>query len=127
MNATQALGWALVHFLWQGVALAIVLATALAVTRPSAARTRYALCVATLAAMVALPIITSAHLHRRAPDDVTIATLDTDVAPVLAGSPAVTAEEPANAVAIAPPVVPPRPPISTLLFALRSLLDPALP
>ncbi|HJU67760.1 MAG TPA: HEAT repeat domain-containing protein [Gemmatimonadaceae bacterium] len=127
MNATQALGWALVHFLWQGVALAVVLATALAVTRPSAARARYALSLATLAAMVALPIITAAHLHRTAPADVTIATLDTDVAPGVTGSPEVAAEEPARALEKAPPVIPPRAALSARLSAFRSLLDPALP
>ena len=40
MNATHALGWALVHFLWQGAALAILLVVALALIRPTAARTR---------------------------------------------------------------------------------------
>ena len=37
MNATHALGWALVHFVWQGAALAIVLGVALALIRPTAA------------------------------------------------------------------------------------------
>ena len=34
MNATHALGWALVHFLWQGAALAILLGVALALGPP---------------------------------------------------------------------------------------------
>lgn len=64
MNATHALGWALVHFLWQGAALAVLLAVALSVTRPSAARTRYALSVATLALMALLPLVTAVRLQR---------------------------------------------------------------
>ena len=34
MTATHALGWALVHFLWQGAALALLLSILLAVTPP---------------------------------------------------------------------------------------------
>ena len=40
MNATHALGWALVHFLWQGAALAILLGIALTETPATASRTR---------------------------------------------------------------------------------------
>jgi beta-lactamase regulating signal transducer with metallopeptidase domain len=63
MNATHALGWALVHFLWQGAALAFLLGIALALTRPTAARTRYALSLLTLAAMLVLPVATAARLY----------------------------------------------------------------
>src|SRR5882757_8537663 len=63
MNATHALGWALVHFLWQGAALAILLGVALAVIRPTAARTRYTLSLVTLAAMLVVPIATTLRLH----------------------------------------------------------------
>src|SRR6266481_5218419 len=65
MNATHALGWALVHFLWQGTALAILLGIALTFTRPSAARTRYALGMLTLVAMLVLPIATAVRLYER--------------------------------------------------------------
>jgi len=63
MNATHALGWALVHFLWQGAALAILLGVALALIRPTAARTRYTLSLVTLAAMLILPIATTLRLY----------------------------------------------------------------
>src|SRR5258706_7279365 len=63
MNATHALGWALVHFLWQGAALAILLGVALALIRPTAARTRYTLWLVTLAAMLILPIATTLRLY----------------------------------------------------------------
>jgi HEAT repeat protein/beta-lactamase regulating signal transducer with metallopeptidase domain len=63
MNATHALGWALVHFLWQGAALAILLGVALAAIRPTAARTRYTLSIVTLAAMLVVPIATTLRLY----------------------------------------------------------------
>jgi beta-lactamase regulating signal transducer with metallopeptidase domain/HEAT repeat protein len=126
MNATQALGWALVHFLWQGAALAVLLALALAVTRQTAARTRYALSLATLAAMLVLPIVTAARLHRTQPPPAAIAIAETGVAPIATrydesgadNAPAVTtAPAPATRVAT----------ISTRLSGIRRLLDPALP
>ena len=66
MNATHALGWALVHFLWQGAALAILLGVALALIRPTAARTRYAVALLTLAAMLVLPVATTVQLYEPA-------------------------------------------------------------
>src|SRR5258705_421895 len=63
MNATHALGWALVHFLWQGAVLAVLLGTTLALTRPRAARTRYALALLTLGAMLVVPITTAVRLY----------------------------------------------------------------
>src|SRR3954468_11478565 len=65
MTATSALGLALVHFLWQGAALAIVLAVALTALRARAARTRYALSLLTLIAMVLLPVATGLRLSSR--------------------------------------------------------------
>ena len=53
-SAMRALGWALVHFLWQGTALAAIAAAAMALTRRSA--TRYAIGVATLLVMLAAPL-----------------------------------------------------------------------
>src|SRR5467141_2252285 len=63
MNATYALGWALVHFLWQGAALDIVLGVALALIRPTAARTRYIFAIVTLAAMLVVPVATTLRLY----------------------------------------------------------------
>jgi beta-lactamase regulating signal transducer with metallopeptidase domain/HEAT repeat protein len=67
MNATHALGWALVHFVWQGAALAVLLGIGLAVTPATAARTRYALSLLALCAMLALPIATGLRLLRSEP------------------------------------------------------------
>ena len=59
----QALGWTLLHFVWQGAALAALFAVANALCRRAA--TRCALAVITLALMVAAPIITLAGLRRQ--------------------------------------------------------------
>ncbi len=54
----QALAWALVQFLWQGTAVALVLAGALAVLRGRSASLRYALAAGALLAMLAWPAVT---------------------------------------------------------------------
>jgi hypothetical protein len=64
-QAAQALAWALIHFLWQGVVLAGAAFVLLSWTRPSSAA-RYAVGVATLAAMLAAPMATFAVLVGRA-------------------------------------------------------------
>src|SRR5215467_10840873 len=59
----QTLGWTLLHFVWQGAALAAVFAVANAVCRR--ATTRYALAVITLALMMAAPAVTFVELTRQ--------------------------------------------------------------
>ena len=56
----QALGWTLLHFVWQGVALAALFAVANTLCRRAA--TRYVLAVITLALMMAAPVITFSRL-----------------------------------------------------------------
>src|SRR5215469_8032281 len=56
----QALGWTLLHFVWQGAALAALFAVANTVCQR--ATTRYALAVTTLALMMAAPVITFTEL-----------------------------------------------------------------
>src|SRR5688572_11937687 len=55
----QAVGWALVHFLWQGALVAAGLAAGLALMKNRSASARYALGVAALAILVALPVVTA--------------------------------------------------------------------
>jgi len=57
----SVIGWALVHFLWQGLALGAIAATAMTLARSAAGR--YAIGSATLLLMAAAPIATVA-LHR---------------------------------------------------------------
>ncbi|MGE5800846.1 MAG: HEAT repeat domain-containing protein [Gemmatimonadota bacterium] len=130
MNATHALGWALVHFLWQGAALALLLLVGLAVTRNAAAQTRYALSLVTLAAMLVLPLATGLALYDPR-GSVTPARI--------AGAPAVP--EPSKPVARASSSPSPSPspstnradvataPLATVdrVATLRQLLTPVLP
>ena len=54
----QALGWTLLHFVWQGALVALLLAAALHLLRKSSAPTRYAVSCGALALLLALPLIT---------------------------------------------------------------------
>lgn len=59
---TQALGWTLVHFIWQGSLVAVALWSVLALMARRSAETRYAAGCVALATVVVLPIITFARL-----------------------------------------------------------------
>ena len=54
----QRIGWTLVHFLWQGAAVAVVLAVVLRILRNSSANLRYVISCTALLLMVVLPVIT---------------------------------------------------------------------
>ena len=56
----EALAWTLIHFLWQGALLGGAAFVTLQIVRPQRAATRYAIGVATLAAMVITCAITFA-------------------------------------------------------------------
>src|SRR5262245_38467780 len=60
-NTVRDIGWALIHFLWQGLALAAMLHLILPIVRRAGARHQWAL--ATLAAMAAAPIATFVFIH----------------------------------------------------------------
>ena len=68
--AVETLGSALLHFLWQGAALALLLYLAISFTRE--ARVRYGLAVCTLALMAVCPLATLAFLEK-APAVTTVA------------------------------------------------------
>src|SRR6266487_3203911 len=63
MSVTQAVGWALLHSLWQDALAAVGLASLFVIVPTRAARTRYALAIATMGLMVALPLTTGVRLH----------------------------------------------------------------
>ena len=133
MNATHALGWALVHFLWQGAALAILLGVALAVIRPTAARTRYTLSIVTLAAMLVVPIATTLRLREPRFSSSSQTAGAAQPATEIQASPSPSASPapsgPAAAVKSPAPLEPPPPTDSRLapLTQLRDRLEPALP
>ena len=64
-DVLRTLGLSLLHFLWQGAALAALSAAALAVVRNASAR--YAVGVVTMVLMLAAPAITFVTLHDVAP------------------------------------------------------------
>jgi HEAT repeat protein/beta-lactamase regulating signal transducer with metallopeptidase domain len=123
MNATHALGWALVHFLWQGTALAVILGVALALTRPTAARTRYTLSILTLAAMLLLPVATALRMHQSpfAAGDAA-APSPPQVAPTFPGSQPVGVRSATSAEMTARPTA-----RVARLTEMKALVDPALP
>ncbi len=63
MNFTSALGWTLLHFLWQGASIAILLALTLAVLHRAAPRTRYLASSAALLLMVTAAAATFMNLY----------------------------------------------------------------
>ncbi len=54
----EALGWALLHFVWQGIVIAAVAAVLLLAMRRVSARVRYLVLCGMVAVMVARPIMT---------------------------------------------------------------------
>ncbi|HYU41937.1 MAG TPA: M56 family metallopeptidase [Vicinamibacteria bacterium] len=78
-TAVEALGWALVHFAWQGVVAAAVFAVLNAAAHGAGARVRYALAAFTLSAMAVMPPLTV--LVTRAPGR--------EIGPTAASGPAV--------------------------------------
>ncbi len=64
----QALGWALVHFVWQGALISLLLACALLLMRKSSASARYAAATSGLVLMLAAPLFTFTYLYRSLPD-----------------------------------------------------------
>ncbi|HET8645976.1 MAG TPA: regulator, partial [Vicinamibacteria bacterium] len=100
-GSVSALGWTLVHFVWQGAAAAAVLAAANALLAGRSPRARYAAALATLLAMLALPLATFAVLRAgpaAPPGDNTTA-----VPPAPGAEARVGAEDAARAVMTAPP------------------------
>lgn len=59
MIGIEAIGWALLQFVWQGAALGIITAAALAALRRSAADIRYVVAAVGLALMLTLPVVTA--------------------------------------------------------------------
>lgn len=81
----QALGWSLLHFVWQGAIVALLLATANFAFRRSSANKRYLLACGALLLMAALPIATfvliASELPSRANVDNTVQTSAANTTP----------------------------------------------
>lgn len=66
----HALGWTLVHFLWQGACIATAYALLRYTLRNRSPATRYHLAMLTLAVMAVMPVVTLVHLLNAAPPDI---------------------------------------------------------
>ena len=62
---SYALGWTLVHFLWQGLLVAALLACLLSLLHRRSAQFRYAVCCVAMALMMAAPVLTFMRLSQR--------------------------------------------------------------
>jgi len=62
--AAQAVGWALLHFVWQGALVGALTALALGAMRKGAADVRYVVAAIGLSLMLTLPAVTAAQLWR---------------------------------------------------------------
>lgn len=65
--AVQALGWALIHFIWQGALVALLVASALVLMQNFSARVRYVSATLGLLLMFAAPIVTISRIYRTVP------------------------------------------------------------
>ncbi|HEV7842227.1 MAG TPA: M56 family metallopeptidase, partial [Pyrinomonadaceae bacterium] len=64
----QSLGWALVHAVWQGALVGILVACALMLMRNFSAHARYVAATLGLLLMLAAPVVTLSRLYRSMPD-----------------------------------------------------------
>ena len=55
----QTIGWALIHFVWQGAAIAAVASALLTIARRRSSSVRYAIACVGLAAMLAAPLLSA--------------------------------------------------------------------
>src|SRR5436190_8136091 len=60
----QAIGWALIHFVWQGALIGALAALALFALRRSAADIRYVVAAIALALMATMPLVTGVQTWR---------------------------------------------------------------
>ena len=113
----HALGWALLHFLWQGVALAAICYGIMAACRTASAR--YVMALSTLVLMLAAPVVTFVVLRNSFPAE---GTNTSRVAPVpsvaTANLPPIAASAPSSPTASPTPPTPLRP--DTLLWLVEA-------
>ena len=91
------LGWTLLHFVWQGALVALLLAVALRLLRHRSAQARYVVSCAALLLLLALPIITLSVLWPVAPEGVaTVPVLQPGAASVMVPLPEIAAPTPSE-------------------------------
>ncbi len=123
--AAQAVGWALLQFVWQGAVVGALTAVALLALRRGAADVRYVVASIGLALMLTLPVVTGVQRYqaavRHTADAASVHSVNTEVLPPASRpSPAAALRQSA----FAPPVAP----VSTWIDRLRMLgAEPLLP
>ena len=60
--AVQSVGWGLIHFVWQGIFISLLVACGLVLLRHRSASVKYLVCCCGLALMAVAPVITSLML-----------------------------------------------------------------
>lgn len=125
MTTIEAVGWVLLHFLWQGTLIALLLAALLALTAETWARLRYAMSCAALVAMLIAVVTTTALLVTGARPEVPVrmlvATAAGDIATRRPVPSSGTAGE-ANILATVKPATP-----AATASAARRVVDAAMP
>ncbi len=86
--AIRAVGWALLHFLWQGSLVCVVAALALRALRGSAADVRYVVAAIALSIMATIPAVTGVQVWRAARASSSAAIVDVAGLPAEAAGPA---------------------------------------
>src|SRR5437667_7976730 len=79
----HAIGWALVHLLWQGVLVAAILAAALALMQRQSANARYLAACGALVLLVALGAATAYHVYEPAAASSAAVLVEDGLKPVL--------------------------------------------
>src|SRR2546430_4125515 len=79
----KAIGWALLHLLWQGVLVAAILAATLALLRRQSANARYLASCGALLVLVGLGIATAYRMYE--PAMTTTTNVETGFSPSLSG------------------------------------------
>jgi beta-lactamase regulating signal transducer with metallopeptidase domain len=124
--AAQAMGWALLQFVWQGTAVGALTAVALLALRRSAADIRYVVAAIGLALMLTLPVVSGVQKFQalRADPDAPVQAPDASIASPDGGSRALS---PASRVQAASdmPGRAARPPVLSLVPSVR--VEPLLP
>ncbi len=114
----RMVGWALLHFVWQGAAIGLLLWLALAMTQR--ASVRYALAVGALLLMLALPVATLFFMQGSATAIATSAAGDAIPPAVQSGAPGPLTAHHAHAAAMVPQQNQPLQPSETMLWLVRA-------
>ncbi|MBN1806320.1 MAG: M48 family metalloprotease [Sedimentisphaerales bacterium] len=121
----QRLGWTLLHFIWQAVAVALILAILLGILRKSTANLRYIFACLALGLIVLLPVITIQLVPVSKP----LTMAQSESAPVPTALPVIEMPEPENIVKVKPYQSEIVTEIPSIPFKQRVIdtLEPALP